>query len=57
MLIWLYEMGANVINYSLEPLSNEDHFNLLNLKKINHIEADILDQKKLIEVFKSTDRK
>ncbi len=46
-------MGANVINYSLEPLSNEDHFNLLNLKiKINHIEADILDQKKLIEVFK-----
>ena len=36
MALWLYEMGANVIDYSLAPLTDEDHFNLLNLKnKIN----------------------
>ena len=52
MALWLYEMGANVINYSLAPLNNEDHFNLLKLEtKITHIEADILDADHLSAVF------
>ena len=38
MALWLYEMGANVIDYSLAPLTDEDHFNLLNLEdKITHV--------------------
>ena len=49
---WLTLMGAKVIGYSLAPLREEDHFNLLHLNnKITHIEADILDSKKLCEVF------
>ena len=52
MALWLYEMGANVIDYSLAPLTNEDHFNLLNLEnKITHIQGDILDHVKLKDVF------
>ena len=53
LAMWLYEMGANVIDYSLAPLSDEDHFNLLNLKnKINYIQGDILDHNKLLNVCK-----
>ena len=49
---WLIKMEAKVIGYSLNPLTAEDHFNLLHLNdKITHIEADILDLKKLREVF------
>ena len=52
LAFWLTEMGAKVIGYSLPPLTGEDHFNLLHLNdKITHIEADILDLKKLQEVF------
>jgi len=51
---WLTKMGAKVIGYSLAPLTKEDHFNLLNLKnKITHIEGDILDSKKINEVFEN----
>ena len=40
MALWLYEMGANVIDYSLAPLTDEDHFNLLKLEnKITHIQG------------------
>ena len=49
---WLTELDAKVIGYSFPPLTEEDHFNLLNLNyKITHIEADILNLKKLNEVF------
>ncbi len=52
LAIWLHKMGANVINYSLPPLTNQDHFYLLNLEnKIKHIEGDILDYKKLKDVL------
>jgi len=52
LVYWLTLMGAKVIGYSLAPLREEDHFNLLHLNnKITHIEADILDSKKLCEVF------
>ena len=45
---WLTELDAKVIGYSFPPLTEEDHFNLLNLNyKITHIEADILNLKKL----------
>ena len=53
LAIWLNEMGANVIDYSLAPLTDEDHFNLINLKnKIKYINGDILDNKKLNKIFK-----
>ncbi len=53
MALWLHEMGAKVIDYSLAPLTNEDHFCLLNLgNKIKHIQGNILDQDKLNSVFK-----
>ena len=49
---WLTDLGAKVIGYSFPPLTEEDHFNLLQLNdKITHIEADILNLKKLHEVF------
>ena len=52
MALWLYEMGANVIDYSLAPLTDEDHFNLLNLEdKITHVQGNILDLNKLKDVF------
>ena len=52
LAFWLYKMGANVIDYSLRPLNNEDHFNLLSLeKKITYIQGDILNDDKLKTVF------
>lgn len=49
----LHKMGANVIDYSLAPLLNEDHFNLLTLEnKITYINGDILNEEKLNEIFK-----
>ena len=52
LAFWLNKMGANVIDYSLAPLTNEDHFNLLKLdKKITYIQGDILDFNKLRATF------
>ena len=50
LCLWLKEMGANVIGYSLEPLSNPNHFELLNLD-ITSVIGDIRDKVKLQEVF------
>lgn len=50
--IWLKEMGAEVIGYSLDPYTEKDNFVLSNLsEKIIDIRGDIRDRKKLNEVF------
>lgn len=52
LALWLNNLGANVIGYSLPPLTNEDHFNLLELDKIiTHVDGNLLDANKLNESF------
>ena len=46
--IWLSELGANVIGYSLDPYTEKDNFVLSGLKdKIIDIRGDISDSEKL----------
>jgi CDP-glucose 4,6-dehydratase len=50
--IWLHELGANVVGYSLNPYTNNDNFVLSGIgSKIIDIRADIRDKNKLHEVF------
>ena len=50
--IWLRELGAEVIGYSLDPYTEKDNFNLSKLsEKILDIRGDIRDKKYLREVF------
>ncbi|MEQ3308857.1 CDP-glucose 4,6-dehydratase [Fusobacterium varium] len=50
--IWLRELGAEVIGYSLEPYTEKDNFVLSHLsEKITDIKGDIRDRKHLREVF------
>ena len=50
--IWLRELGAEVIGYSLDPYTEEDNFVLSHLsEKIVDIRGDIRDRKHLKEVF------
>lgn len=50
--IWLKEMGANVIGYSLEPPYAKSLFEIAKLKeKITDIRADIRDYNKLSSIF------
>lgn len=50
--IWLNELGAEVIGYSLDPYTEKDNFVLSKLKdKIVDIRGDIRDRKKLSEIF------
>lgn len=51
--IWLHELGAKVIGYSLEPYTDKDNFVLSKIgNKIVDIRGDIRDKTKLEEVFK-----
>jgi len=51
--LWLTELGANVIGYSLEPPTQPNLFETLSLnKKLIHIIGDVRDEKKLSSVFK-----
>ena len=53
LTLWLTELGAEVIGYSLEPPTKPSLFEVLNLKdKIIHISGDIRDEEKLKSVFK-----
>jgi CDP-glucose 4,6-dehydratase len=46
--LWLTFLGANVVGYSLNPLTTPSLFDTIQLKKnINHIHGDIRDFKKL----------
>ena len=50
--IWLKELGANVVGYSLEPYTDKDIYVLSNLKhKITSIIGDIRDKENLQKVF------
>lgn len=52
LCIYLLELGANVVGYSLEPKHKNDNYNLSNLKsKLIHITGDINDFNHLFDVF------
>ena len=51
--LWLLELGANVIGYSLEPPTQPNLFDSIKLKnKITHILGDVRDENHLFNVFK-----
>lgn len=46
MALWLKEMGAHIIGYSLDPPTNPSLFETLKLEKeIIHIVGDVRDEK------------
>ena len=50
--LWLAELGANVIGYSLEPPTEPSLFNAINLQeKITHIIGDVGEQESLLSLF------
>ena len=50
--IWLRELGAEVIGYSVEPPSVPNNFEACNLgSKITHIHGDVRDWEHLLETF------
>lgn len=52
MSIWLHELGAKVIGYSLDPYTERDNFVLSKIgDKIVDIRGDVRDRGKLKEVF------
>ena len=54
LAIWLKELGANVIGYSLDPPSEPNNFIATKLQeKITHIHGDIRDLDRLMETFKN----
>lgn len=51
--IWLKELGANVVGYSLDPYTEKDNFVLSCIgSKITDIRGDIRNKEKLKEVFR-----
>ena len=52
MSLWLTELGADVVGYSLAPVTEPNLFEVLGLdKQITHIIGDITDYKNLEKVF------
>ena len=50
--LWLLELGANVIGYSLEPPTHPNLFEALSLnKKLIHIIGDVRNEEKLFSIF------
>ncbi|NTU69607.1 CDP-glucose 4,6-dehydratase [bacterium] len=55
LAIWLDMLGANVIGYALDPITEKDNFVLSEIKKrINHNIGDVRDFNKLLAVFNKT---
>lgn len=53
LAVWLRDLGAEVIGYSLAPPSEPNNFSACRLKdKITHIEGDIRDFENLKSIFK-----
>ena len=53
LAIWLKELGADVVGYSLDPPSKPSNFEATRLReKIAHIHGDIRDLDRLMETFK-----
>lgn len=52
LTLWLHNLGAKVIGYSLEPPSVPNFFEACNLKsRMTHIHGDVRDLQHLIEIF------
>lgn len=51
LALWLSQMGAKITGYSLQPPTDPNHFQLLNLD-INSVISDIRDANNLKQVFK-----
>ncbi|GAI18222.1 unnamed protein product, partial [marine sediment metagenome] len=50
--LWLAELGTKVVGYSLEPSTEPNLFEAINLKdKVIHIIGDVRDEKHLLSVF------
>ena len=50
--LWLHELGAEVLGFSLPPKRDNDHFNLLGLDRIiHHVSGDIRDLTSLMNLF------
>lgn len=50
--LWLTQLGADVVGFAQPPKRDNDHFNLLDLRKVtHHIEGDICDLPALKRVF------
>ncbi len=50
LCLWLKELGADVVGYSLSPKSDRDHFNLLHLEnEIQHVDGNVCDAEHLKE--------
>jgi CDP-glucose 4,6-dehydratase len=53
LAIWLKELGADVVGYSLAPPSEPNNFEATKLReKVTHIHGDIRDLDRLMETFK-----
>jgi CDP-glucose 4,6-dehydratase len=53
LVIWLRELGADVIGYSLAPPSQPNNFEATRFReKITHVHGDIRDLDRLMEAFK-----
>jgi CDP-glucose 4,6-dehydratase len=58
LALWLKELGANVIGFSLPPQTDPNHFDLLTLQSSNplniiSIEGDIREKKRLEEILQT----
>lgn len=52
LTIWLRELGADVVGYSLGPPSEPNNFDATGLReKITHVQGDIRDLDRLVETF------
>jgi len=53
LTIWLRELGAHVVGYSLEPPTEPNNFNASKLEnKITHIHGDVRDLDSLLKIFR-----
>ena len=53
LCIWLKEMGAEIVGYSLEPESDPNNFRACDLEhEITHETGDVRDLERLLTVFK-----
>ncbi|MFC1581099.1 CDP-glucose 4,6-dehydratase [Thermodesulfobacteriota bacterium] len=54
LCFWLMQLGAEVCGFSLDVPTNPSNFEILDLKKrINHIQGDIRDRKKLLHAVQA----
>lgn len=52
LALWLSQIGANIIGYSLLPQTDPNHFQLLNIVDIKSVTGNIRDVDKLKQIFR-----